>query len=632
MDDTFSGTGTKDNPHDEQRLPARTRVIPYTAIEHHGIIGDRRTAALVAADGTLDWICLPDFDSPAVFGALLDWFKGGHWRLGPAQMVSGRQAYQGETMLLETRWQMGSGELLLQDAMLWPEAKRAPEQTEVRAIVRGLKCLRGSIRCELELKAGYNFQENAVTPSEHASGFTLQLPDASLRFWASASPKVEGSRLHREFELKAGEEFWAVLELGATGHGWSAESARTALQQTGQYWQGWLKGLRPIGLGEKEIRRTAMTVHLLTYAPSGSVVAAPTTSVPERIGGGWNADYRFCWVRDASLAVGMLARLGNLHETEQYLEWLVHRLSYFGQPLQVLYDIRGEKRPSQKQLSEAAGYRESQPVRLGNHAYKQRQLGSYGYLADCVWIYLKEGGQWREEYWKLIHRLANYTVKHWQQEENGIWELPKRQHYVNSKVLSWVMLDRALQIAAKVNPGIDTASWKTTRDTIHAEVMEKGWSERLGAFRQRYEAENLDAASLLIPVLDFLPATHPRVQATMERVAEFLTIDGFVFRFDPLDTPGLGRIPLGQMEGAFLPCTFWLATAYAKAGQTDRAEQILRQAEELAGPLSLFSEAVDPRTRCFLGNTPLLFSHVEYVRAKLELARARGDRTNRTDG
>ena len=359
---------------------------------------------------------------------------------------------------------------------------------------------------------------------------------------------------------------------------------------------------------------------------TGAVVAAATTSLPERIGGSWNRDYRFCWVRDASLAVSLLARLGNLQETEQYLQWLAARMAvYFGMPLQVLYDIRGEQGLSETKLSAAAGYRESQPVRIGNRAYKQRQLGSYGFLADCVWTYLQEGGHWREEYWKLLTRVANYTSKHWQKPENGIWELPERQHYLNTKVLSWVTLDRSIRIAEKANPGFNTAEWAAARDAIHAEVMDKGWSEHLGAFRQRYEAENLDSAALLISVLDFLPADHPRVLATIERITEFLMIDGLVFRFDPLETPGLGELPLGQLEGAFFPSTFWLATAYAKAAPADQAEAILERAERMAGPLGLFSEAADPRTHTFLGNTPLLFSNVEYVRAKLELARARAE-------
>lgn len=607
-------------------LTERARVVPYPAIERHGIIGDRRTAALVAADGTLDWLCLPDFDSAPVFGALLDWSKGGHWRLGPARMATGAQHYLENSAVLETRWELSEGTLVLHDAMLWPEGRRPPEQTGVRVVVRALRCERGTVRCQLGFQPGCRFQQNPATITAHSTGYTIQLPEFSLRLWTSRPLTAEQSRLRQVFELKQGEELWTVLECGAAGHGWTVESARGAMEKTRGYWQDWVGALRPGSIGEKEIRRAAMMVHLLTYAPEGSAVAAPTTSVPERIGGDWNADYRFCWVRDASLAVSILARLGNLQETRQYLHWLVQRLSRFGAPLQVLYDIRGSKRPGQKNLSNVAGYRESQPVRTGNHAYKQHQLGSYGYLADCVWTYLNEGGQWREEYWKLIVRVAKHTIKHWQDPENGIWELPERRHYLNSKVLSWVTLDRAIRIAQKVDVSFDTSEWQTTRETIHAEVMEKGWSERLGAFRQHYDGDDLDAAALLIPVLEFLPADHPRVLATLERISESLTIDDFVFRFDPMQTPCLGQLPLGELEGAFFPSTFWLATTYAKAGHLERAERILERAEKLAGPAGLFSEAADPRTRTLLGNTPLLFSLAEYVRAMLEIARGKPDK------
>jgi GH15 family glucan-1,4-alpha-glucosidase len=607
----------------KERHERASRVIPYPPIQEHGIIGDRRTAALVAADGTMDWLCLPDFDGVVVFGGMLDALKGGHWRLGPARMVIGRQTYLEETVVLETRWEFDEGTLVLQDAMLWPQDQRPPEQAGVRVIVRRLRCEKGVVEGEMELHPGENFRPDTVSFAEYSSGFTLQLQELSLRFWTTHQPEVLGSRLQHSFQLKAGEELWAVLELGAAGHSWSIEAARNALEEVKKYWAGWSKGVRSFGTADKEMRRTAALVHLLTYAPEGSVVAAPTTSLPERIGGGWNADYRLCWVRDASLSVGMLARLGVLQETELYLQWLMRRLARFGQPLQVLYGIRGEKKPRQEKV-EASGYRDSQPVRFGNHAYKQHQLGSLGYLADCVWIHLSEGGKWRDEYWDLIRRLANYTAKHWQRPENGIWELSDRRHYVSSKVMSWVMLDRAIKIAQKVEQDFETSAWKSTCDAIHSEVMDKGWSETLGSFRQHYDGENLDASTLLVSVMEFLPGDHPRVLGTIDRVAEFLTIDHAVFRFNPLETAGAGEFPLGQFEGAFWPCTFWLATACAKAGRMKEAKAVLEKAEKLAGPLGLFSEAVDPRNGSFCGNMPLLFSHAEYVRAKLEIGRQRG--------
>ena len=601
-----------------------TRAIAYPAIERHGIIGDRRTAALVSADGTLDWLCLPDYDGDIVFGALLDWTKGGYWRLGPAAMMQGEQSYDGETMVLQTAWQLETGELVLQDAMLWPEHQRAPEQETCRVIVRRLKCVRGTARCEFHLRPGFNFDEDSpISFVEHPSGISLQTGSCTLRLWCNFPLQPDAIGLRGEIELTEGQELWAVLETGASGHGWSVEAARDAVEKNRNYWREWLKRIHH---APSEIRRSAMTVHLLSYAPEGSVVAAATTSLPERIGGQWNADYRLCWVRDTSLALGMLERLGDWEETERYLQWLHRQVSRFGQPLRVLYGIRGEKHARQRKIKSAAGYRNSAPVRIGNHAYNQFQIGSVGFLADCIWLYLQEGGEWRDHYWKIIERLANYTMRHWTEPDNGIWELPERQHFVASRILSWVALDRAVRIAEKVKPNFDVSPWRAELPKIHQEVMERGWSERLGAFRQRYEAENLDAALLLISVFEFLPPDHPRVLATIERIQEFLTIDGYTYRFDPQEMSVLGNFPLGQLEAAFLPCTFWLATARAKAGQPEKAEAILQRVERRAGPLGLFAEAVDPRTNSYMGNTPLLFSHVEYVRARMELERVQKER------
>lgn len=603
-------------------LPSRpVRAIAYPAIGRHGIIGDRRTAALVSADGTLDWLCLPDYDGDIIFGALLDWNKGGFWRLGPAAMVQGEQSYDGETTILRTRWTLDSGDLVLQDTMLWPEDRRAPEQEACRVIVRSLKCVRGRARCEFHLCPGFNFEEHVpISVAKHQSGISMEVDGCSMRLWCSFPLQQEAFSLRGGIELAEGQEIWAVLETGAVGHGWSIEAARDAVEQNRFYWLEWFKRIHQVSKG---IRRSAATVHLLSYAPEGSVVAAPTTSLPERIGGQWNADYRLSWVRDTSLALGMLERLGDWEETERYLQWLHRRLSRFGRPLSVLYGIRGEKHPRQKKVRGATGYRDSAPVRIGNHAYNQFQIGSLGFLSDCIWLYLQEGGQWRDDYWKIVRRLADYALRHWMEPDNGIWELPERRHFVSSRVLSWVAIERAVRIAKKVKPDFDVRPWEAELPKIQQEVMERGWSERLGAFRQHYEADNLDSALLLISVFEFLPPTHPRVLATLERIEEFLTVDGYVYRFNPQELPLPESFPLGQFEAAFLPCTFWLATAYAKASQPEKGDVILGRVERLAGPLGLFAEAVDPRTGGFMGNTPLLFSHAEYVRARMEIERTR---------
>ena len=611
----------KDLPSD--RRLQDTRRIPYAPIENHALIGDRRTAGLIASDGTMDWLCLNDYDGPIILGALLDYAKGGYWRLGPAARAQGCQGYSPESMVLETSWTLEEGTLVLQETMLWPETTRAPGLEPVRAIVRSLRCTAGKVRCRFDLEPRFNFLPPAAAFTQYSSGFSLELGGLQLRVWANVPLRPDGPCLRAERQLNQGEVLWAVLETGAVEHIWTAEKAARAVEDAQAYWRNWLTRFPAGGHNETELRRTAMLLHLLTYAPEGSIVAAPTTSLPERIGGDWNADYRLCWVRDSSLALGTLARLGEFEETESYIRWLVRRQSRFGHPLQVLYDIHGGKRPKQRELKEAAGYRASRPVRIGNHAYKQHQLGSLGFLADCTWLYLQGAGRWRDEYWRLIRRCADYVAQHWTRPDNGIWELAQPQQFVHSKVLCWVTLDRAIRIAGQVASSFDTAGWQAERARIHGEVMEKGWSETLGAFRQHYDGENLDAAELLISVMDFLPGDHPRVLSTIDRIAAELTIDGFVYRFNPSPTPGVKPVPLGEMEGAFLPCTFWLATAYAKAGRLNHATRIVDRVERLVSRAGLLAEAIDARTKTFLGNTPLLLSHVEYVRAKLEIARAR---------
>jgi GH15 family glucan-1,4-alpha-glucosidase len=366
-----------------------------------------------------------------------------------------------------------------------------------------------------------------------------------------------------------------------------------------------------------------MAVRLLGYAPTGALVAAPTTSLPERVGGDRNYDYRLAWVRDASLSLAILSLLGDTTAAQGYMDWLAGLDSSTDSPLQVVYRVDGRIDVTQQERTDIAGYRESRPVRFGNHAFEQRQLDSLGYFNDCALVYLDHGGAWSDAYWTVVQAAADYTVANWRLPDSGIWELPAEQHYVSSKVMSWVTLERAIQIARKTGHRTDIDRWAAEAEVIHQEVMDHGWSDRLGAFTQRYEADTLDAAALLIPVMGFLPGDHPRVVATTDRIAETLAIDGLVHRFVASETPGHPDLPLGEFEGAFLPCTFWLATAYAKDGRAESAERILQKVEESVGDLGLLAEEIDARSGAFLGNTPLLFSQVEYVRAVMEVAKAR---------
>ena len=598
-------------------MTAAHASVPYPPIERHGVIGDRRTAALVAADGTLDWFCLPVYDSPPLFGALLDAEQGGFWRFGPAEPVLGVQRYLDGSAALVTAWGGDGWQLELTDAMAWT-GDGGPQ-----AVLRRLRCLYGPASCRLQLVPRYDFVA-AATATPVNGGLVVGSGAVTAGLWSSLSlPEgVVGAGV--TFDLEAGEEAWVVLAIDQLPTTWTVDRARAALDETVRAWHDWSDGLTYTGPRGDRVKRSALLVHLLGSAPAGSVVAAPTTSLPERLGGDRNYDYRYAWVRDASLSLAVLAMLGDTGAARRYMDWLVGLDSSTDAPLQVVYGIDGRTDLTQSERNDLAGYRESRPVRIGNHAFSQRQLDSLGYFVDCVLVYLESGGSWRDDYWHMVRRAADYTVANWQQPDSGIWELSEVQHYVSSKVMSWVALDRAVRIAEALDLGRDNVdTWQSTMVTIHQEVMTEGWSEQRGAFRQRYGSESLDASALLIPVMGFLPADHPRVLATIDRIAESLTIDGFVHRFLAAELPGEEPLPLGAFEGAFLPCTFWLATSYAKSGCTDEAESILAGAEAVAGTLGLFAEEVDARSRMFLGNYPLLFAQVEYVRAVLELAKAR---------
>ncbi len=602
-----------------ERLP----FIPYPPIERHGVIGDRRTAALVAADGTLDWLCLPDYDGSSLFSVLLDAGQGGFWRVGPVAPALGQQRYLEESAALVTTWSADGYALELTDAMAWPEDERPREVEDQRVVLRHLRCTRGEVACGLLIRPRTDFRR-AASVLHVPQGLQMRVGSHRLGLWASRPVQVDPTGAHAFFRLHAGEDAWAVLSYGGAPEEWNEEKAYLALRAAMTYWQNCLGNLTYQGPRQAQARRSALVLHLLSYAPDGSLVAAPTTSLPERLGGSRNYDYRFAWVRDASLSLAALSLLGDTDTATRYLDWLCGLGSLTDAPLQVAYGLSGGMDLEQHDLPDLAGYRGSQPVREGNRAYLQQQRGSLGYLVDCAELHLAEGGSWREDYWQLIKKIAANTVATWRAPDSGIWELPAQAHYVSSKVMDWVTLDRAIKIAQRTGHQAEIALWRQVMSEIHAEVMERGWSERLGSFRQHYDGEGLDASTLLIPVLGFLPAKHPRVVSMVRRIVESLSIDGFVYRFHPAETPGYedSSLPMGEFEGAFLPCTFWLATTYIMQGQSQAADELLSRAEAIAGDLGLFAEEVDPRTSTFLGNTPLLFSQMEYVRAIVALAKA----------
>lgn len=606
-----------------QRYPG----IPYPSINQHGVIGDRRTAALVAADGTIDWFCLPNYDGQTLFATLLDVERGGYWRVGPTVPTTGTQHYLENTPALTTTWQSHEGELEITDLMAWPENDRIARNRDRRVIVRRLRCIRGAMSFAMRLEPRLDFGDAPAVKAADG-GATLNVGGQPMGLWASFPVTVTEHGVKAEGGLRTGNERWMVLSLNETPPEWRIEDAYQIFDDVVAYWRGWLARLDYMGSRNERIRRSALMLHLLGFAPEGSIVAAPTTSLPEHIGGSRNYDYRYAWVRDASLSVAGLTLLGDHETATRYMDWMAQLKTSTESPLQVAYRINGQTDLKERHRTDLHGYRGSSLVRLGNRASGQLQLGSLGYLADCALILLLRADIWKHEYWGLIEHVAEFVARHWREPDNGIWELPSREHYTSSKVMSWVVLDRAAAIAERTGHAEAAPPWRKARDEALDDVMRHGWSDRKQAFVQRYGADALDASVLLIPVMGFLPADHPRVHATVDRVVEELSINGLIYRFDPMTAPVEKPAAMGEFEGAFLPCTFWLATTYALQGRQSEADELLRRVESLSGDLELFAEEADPRDDEMLGNYPLLFSQVEYIRAVLTLSKAKAGPTN----
>lgn len=587
------------------------------SIARLGIIGDRRTAAVVAADGTVCWLCLPHYDGTPLFDCLLDASHGAYWRLGPVTRVEGQQSYLKHSNVLVTRWDSADGKLELTDTMLMPEDSRRVRDEQHRILLRRLRCLGGSAQCLMALSPPDDLAPGSVI-ARVPGGFGLSLARDVLGLWTSRPAEPAEGGIAASFTLLAGEEFWAVLGVGEEPAAWNEAAARRALDTTIRYWQERAVRYRYEGPRRDGLIRSALAMELLSFAPTGALAAAATTSLPERVGGDRNYDYRYAWVRDASMAIATLSVLGDVQSAERYLSWVAGLESSTEMPLQVLYRVDGGTDVREHTRDELAGYRGSRPVRFGNDAFRQRQIDCFGFLADCTLIYLECGGRWHPDYWSLISRVADYTVSNWRRPGNGIWERRELGHFVSSKVMSWTTLRRAVEIARRTGATGNLRKWQRAMAEIRADVMERGWSNALQAFRQHYDADVLDASTLLIPLMGFLEPTHPTVTATIQRIEEYLTVDGLVYRF----RPERSDLPIGQFEGAFLPCCFWLSAVYVLMGRKDDAEAMLWRVEKFSGDSGLFAEEADPRSGQMLGNIPMIFSHAEYARAVLQLAGA----------
>jgi GH15 family glucan-1,4-alpha-glucosidase len=617
-------------------------VSTYPRIEDHGAIGNMHTIGLVATDGTLDWLCMPHFDSPSVFASLLDHKKGGDFLIAPvAESVRRKQFYWPGTNVLVTRFFSAGGVGEIRDFITIGADARERGHHEV---VRLLKVTRGSMRFRVECRPAFHYAEHRHTVKITAAGARFAAGPINLALQSKVPLRKDrrGSAV-AEFELQEGESAAFHLKLlpaaGELAPAPPLEQAWKHFEETVHYWRHWLSKCTYRGRWREIVHRSALALKLLTFAPTGAMVASPTTSLPEHIGGSRNWDYRYTWIRDSSYTIDSLMRLGFYEEAKQFMGWLDSRCHETGPrgSLQVMYGIEGGHDLAERILKKLEGYRHSKPVRIGNAAYAQNQLDVYGELLDAIYLYDKHGDRISHDLWIEIHGLVDWLCDHWQHKDHGIWEVRgEPQHFVHSKVMAWVALDRGLRISAKRSFPADVDRWLKTRDHIYRQVIERGWSSKRQAFVQYYGGDSLDASTLVLPLVSFLSPTDPRILGTLDAICRprqkgGLLSGSLVHRYNPQSNVD----GLEGGEGAFSICTFWLIDALTRAGREDprrlaRARFLFEEMLGYANHLGLYAEEIGESGEA-LGNFPQALTHLALITVALNLDREL-DRAERRTG
>ncbi|AOT58259.1 MULTISPECIES: glycoside hydrolase family 15 protein [Streptomyces] len=584
-------------------------------IEDYALIGDLQTAALVGRDGSIDWLCLPRFDSGACFAALLGDENNGHWRIAPAgARTCARRAYLGDSLVLESVWETRTGTVRVLDFM--PHRDRAPD---VMRIVEGV-----TGRVEMSSVLRLRFDYGSVVPwMRRADGHRVAVagPDS---VWLRSEPRVKtwGQQYSTcsSFTVDAGEKVAFCL----TWH--PSHEPRPplvdpymALEHTLEDWKAWAAQCTYEGPYRDAVMRSLVTLKALTYAPTGGMVAAPTTSLPEELGGVRNWDYRYCWLRDSTLTLRALLSAGYLDEAASWRDWLLRAVAGDPADLQIMYGLAGERRLPEAEVPWLRGYGGASPVRIGNAAVQQLQLDVYGEVMDSLALAREVGMPPQRQAWAVQLSLLGFLESTWRQPDEGLWEVRgPRRHFVHSKVMAWVAADRAVRTLER-DPSLpgDAARWKAMRDEVHREVCERGYDPVRNTFTQSYGSAELDAAVLMIPRVGFLPPDDPRVVGTVEAVRAELGHRGFIRRYS---TDGIAVDGLPGGEGTFLACSFWLADALRMMGREHEARELFERLLEVRNDVGLLAEEYDPVSRRQLGNFPQAFSHVGLVATALALA------------
>ena len=607
----------------QARVSASGSSAFYRPIGDYGVIGDMHSAMLISSEGSIDWGCLPHFDSPAVFLRLLDHRKGGYCSIQPAGVIASSRRYLGPTNILETTFTTRTGRLVLIDFMPVQKRKETePTGKDVAAdhrVIRLLRCPQGTVDVAIDIKPTFSFASEAVQVHKLGQGIALfKGRTDALQVQCPRLFVQDEGRVSSEIQLHAGEQACVVLSygtVGATVQPWALEDALRALDRTQAYWKEWSETFRYQGEYQEQMLRSALLLKLLTYEPTGAIVAAPTTSLPEAIGGARNWDYRLTWLRDSQFVITALMYRGYFGEAHDFFHFLKDASKGPIDELQILCGIRGERVQSEQLLTHLDGYRGSRPVRVGNAAGSQKQLDVYGELLNCMHAYSHIAAKadqrpHAEEVWGMVEPLADFVVQHWREPDNGIWESRGGQrHFVTSKAMCWVALDRAIQLAAITGATGHVPRWSKERDAIRESVLGEGFNAEIGAFVQSYGSRMLDASVLRLPIYGLIDPADPRMLATIQRIERQLMKNGLVYRYVDIGD----NIP-GD-EATFTSCTFWLINNYILLDRWEEARELFHHVLSFQNPLYLFAEEIEPLTREQLGNFPQALTHVSLMSA-----------------
>jgi alpha,alpha-trehalase len=602
---------------------------PFPPIADYGFLSDCHTGALVASDGSIEWMCLPHFDSPSVFGAMLD--RGaGSWRVGPygIYVPAGRRYIPG-TNAIETTWMTPQGWLRVVDALTigsWHDNRHGSSHTRPptdydadHLVVRMVECIQGQVQveivCEPMLDYGATPARWSVVETGEDGVCAMDATDdvTAFRLLSDIHMGIEGNRAHGRHTMNEGEKrFCALSWTEGLGGPHTVEQAEEHLARTGHFWRTWLaEGTYPDHPWRFHLQRSALVLKGLTFMPTGALVAAPTTSLPETPRGERNWDYRYCWMRDASFTLWGLHALGLNWEADDFVQYLADMERNEDGSLQIMYGIKGEKMLEESVLGHLKGYEGARPVRIGNGAYNQRQNDVYGAVLDSVYLHSKKRDHIPERLWPVLRDQVECAARVWQEPDQGIWEARgEPRHYVSSKLMCWVAMDRGARLAERRGEGDHAQEWQALADEIREDILQRGVDKR-GVFRQHYDTDELDASNLLVPLVRFLPPDDERVRATVMAIREELTEGGLVLRYRTAATDD----GLSGEEGTFLICSFWLVSALSEIGEHRQAEHLCERLLSYSSPLELYAEELEASSGRHLGNYPQAFTHLALINA-----------------